>query len=193
MPDELPSIEKLLRLKRHERPPDGFFDAFLENFHRRQRTDLLKVSAWQLWRERAAARLQDFRILFPPRWVYAAGAAYLALMIGLYFRSSRPTEIAELEAARQRAYAQQSAHSSAGAPVREREVSTRAAPGRKVTPGVVAVSQESSGSENLNGLRRRPGDASAHFEMVPLAVPSAASGDTAEPAVNGGQVIILVR
>ncbi|MEX1120042.1 MAG: hypothetical protein WEB60_14745 [Terrimicrobiaceae bacterium] len=44
------SISKLLRLKRYEQPPQGYHEAFLRDFHRRQRAGLLKRSPWQnLW------------------------------------------------------------------------------------------------------------------------------------------------
>ena len=35
-------IGKLLRLKKYEQPPPGYFDNFLHEFHRRQRDELLK-------------------------------------------------------------------------------------------------------------------------------------------------------
>ena len=38
-------IGKLLRLKRHEQPPPGYFDNFLHEFHRRQRDELLATAA----------------------------------------------------------------------------------------------------------------------------------------------------
>ena len=34
-------IGKLLRLKKFEQPPPGYFDNFLHEFHRRQRDELL--------------------------------------------------------------------------------------------------------------------------------------------------------
>jgi hypothetical protein len=49
-------IATLLRLKRHEQPPPGYFDNFLHEFHRRQRAELLKQPLWRI----ALQRAQDF-------------------------------------------------------------------------------------------------------------------------------------
>jgi len=49
-------IGKLLRLKRHEQPPPGYFDNFLHEFHRRQRAELLRQPLWRI----ALQRAQDF-------------------------------------------------------------------------------------------------------------------------------------
>lgn len=56
-------IGKLLRLKRYEQPPPGYFEDFLHEFHRRQRDELLRQPVWSvLW-----SRLSDslFRLNIP--------------------------------------------------------------------------------------------------------------------------------
>ena len=49
-------IGQLLRLKKYEQPPPGYFDDFLHEFHRRQRDELLREPLWRI----AFQRAQDF-------------------------------------------------------------------------------------------------------------------------------------
>ena len=49
-------IGKLLRLKKYEQAPPGYFDNFLHEFHRRQRDELLREPLWKIFLQRA----QDF-------------------------------------------------------------------------------------------------------------------------------------
>src|ERR1700709_2416862 len=51
-------IGKLLRMKRHEQPPPGYFDSFLHEFHRRQRAELLRQPLWKI----ALQRAHDFML-----------------------------------------------------------------------------------------------------------------------------------
>jgi hypothetical protein len=46
-------IGKLLRLKRYEQPPPGYFENFLHEFHRRQRDELLREPLWRICLQRA--------------------------------------------------------------------------------------------------------------------------------------------
>ena len=79
MSTEPTELQKLLRLKRYERPSDEYFEEFVEEFHRRQREDLVKRSARSLFLERLSVW---FRELGMAKWAYGAGVAYAALMIG---------------------------------------------------------------------------------------------------------------
>ena len=58
-------IGKLLRLKKYEQPPPGYFENFLHEFHRRQRDELLRQPVWSvLWH-----RL--IRFAFPVKYSFA--------------------------------------------------------------------------------------------------------------------------
>ncbi|HEY0790629.1 MAG TPA: hypothetical protein VGD78_06150 [Chthoniobacterales bacterium] len=62
-----PQLQQLLKLKRFEQPPPGYFDDALQEFHRRQRADLLRQSALKIWWERSTSSLGQFRI---PAYAY---------------------------------------------------------------------------------------------------------------------------
>src|SRR5436309_15801328 len=72
-------IARLLRLKRFEQPPPGYFASFLHEFHRRQRDELLRPPLWRICLERA----HDFmlRLNVPALGSYPA-AVTAALVCG---------------------------------------------------------------------------------------------------------------
>lgn len=55
-------ISKLLRLKRFEQPPPGYFDNFLHEFHRRQRNELLRQPLWRICVDRARDFVFQFNL-----------------------------------------------------------------------------------------------------------------------------------
>lgn len=71
-------LQALLRIKRHEQPPPGYFDELLNRIHRRQREEMLRQPAWQIAVERVRAFLAPFRV----DRAYAASLAFL-LVIGV--------------------------------------------------------------------------------------------------------------
>lgn len=69
MSEELSDIQKLIRLKRYEQPPEDYFDDFLLEFQRRQRAEMLQRPLWQIAWERANLWLDGFRV---PALAYAS-------------------------------------------------------------------------------------------------------------------------
>ncbi len=83
-----PDIHKLLRFKRYEHPTPDYFERFLDEFHERQRADLLKQSALKLMWERMVDLMPSMRI---PRLAYA-GVAAMALILSAVILSSQQGE-----------------------------------------------------------------------------------------------------
>lgn len=79
--DKNEQLQRLLRLKRHEKPPEGFADEFLESFQRRQRTDIIGRSALSIVRERFLAWSEGLR---RPAVLWTAGLAYAGIMLTLW-------------------------------------------------------------------------------------------------------------
>ena len=71
-------LQALLRLKRHEQPPPGYFDDLLKNIHRRQREELLHQPAWKISLERLRTFFGSMRL----DWNYAGTMAAI-LLIGI--------------------------------------------------------------------------------------------------------------
>ncbi len=70
-------IATLLRLKKYEQPPPGYFDHFLHEFHRRQRDELLRQPLWRIVLERAHDFM--FKLNVPSLTSYPAAATALLI------------------------------------------------------------------------------------------------------------------
>ena len=91
MSDYEEQIQKIIRLKRYEAPRDGYFEGFLEEFQRRQRSEMLHRSSIGLFLERTGTW---FRELGSIKWVAGAGVAYATLMAGiLVWPTTQPNNV----------------------------------------------------------------------------------------------------
>ena len=88
MPLDDDTLSKLLKVKRYERPPQGYFEQFLRDFQERQRSEMLRRSTWRLALDRLATRLGG---LLPgaPEWTLSqigyAGASVGVLVVATVF------------------------------------------------------------------------------------------------------------
>jgi len=71
-------VQALLRLKRHEKPPEGYFDDFLEQFHQRQREEILKQGSLALLWERMGTWAENLR---RPAVGWSVAGAYAAVIL----------------------------------------------------------------------------------------------------------------
>ena len=90
------SVQQLIALKRHEHPDDTYFEELLEEFHRRQRQDLLNRSSRSLFVERLGTWFSG-----TSKWSYVmgAGAAYAAIFFAAMFFWPSPEVKLELNTA----------------------------------------------------------------------------------------------
>ena len=73
-------IQKLLRLKRYEQPAPEYFDKFLQDFHRRQRAELLRQPAWKIVLERVETFFSEHSM---GRYAYATATAAVLFFSGI--------------------------------------------------------------------------------------------------------------
>lgn len=79
--DKEEQLQRLLRLKRHEQPPEGFAEEFLAEFQRRQRTDIVRRSALSIVWERLGVWAEGLR---RPAVIWSAAGVYAAIMLTLW-------------------------------------------------------------------------------------------------------------
>jgi hypothetical protein len=96
MDDDL-NLSKLLRLKRYEKPPPGYFEDFLREFQRRQRAEALRPSAWSVFWERITSMAPTFRV---PQFAYAAILILAAGASTLIVYQQPATTVAKVDASR---------------------------------------------------------------------------------------------
>jgi len=75
-------VQNLIALKRYEQPDDAYFEEFLDEFHRRQRQDLLHRSSRSLFFERVGTWFSGANKM---TLVYGGGMAYAAFMLAFVF------------------------------------------------------------------------------------------------------------
>ena len=90
-------IVKLIRLKRFEKPREGYFEDFVSEFQCRQRSELLRRSAHGIFFERVATYFSSFG---GQPWLIGAGAAAV-LTVSLVLLQSADTQSAGGTAASQ--------------------------------------------------------------------------------------------
>lgn len=80
---EFDEIQKLIRLKRHERPPEGFVDDFVAAFKDRQRSEMLHRSARGLLWERVTTYFSE---MLNPKWAWATATVAAIAILGISLR-----------------------------------------------------------------------------------------------------------
>ncbi|GAA5480878.1 hypothetical protein [Haloferula sargassicola] len=70
-------LSDLLALKRHERPPQGYVEDCLREFHARRAAESRRAPAGRGWWEKVSEWFVERSVA---RWVYGAGVAYAAIV-----------------------------------------------------------------------------------------------------------------
>ncbi len=96
---EFEDIQRLIRLKRHERPAEDFVEQFVSTFQERQRSELLRNSARGLLWERVTTYFDG---LLNPKWAWAGVTAMAIFGLGFMMHPAASSgSIAKNEPAKQ--------------------------------------------------------------------------------------------
>lgn len=95
--DDFEKIQKLIRLKRHELPPTNFMHDFVERLHQRERSELLKQSAPEMFWEQIKVWIDQ---LFAPKLALAAAAVLILVVPAGMLLPGNPREKAYKGSAR---------------------------------------------------------------------------------------------
>jgi len=95
MREEKNQVTELLKLKRHETPGDQYFDAFLDEFHRYQRAEMLPTR--RSAGERVLAFCRDITAWFKPQpqLAWSSLAAIVVLLSVVSYQNSLPDAAVE--------------------------------------------------------------------------------------------------
>jgi hypothetical protein len=79
-------LHKLLRLKRYEMPSSDYFERFIDDFHRRQRSELISRPTLSILFERFMNAFPEFHV---PRMAYASVAVAAVALSALILFNQR--------------------------------------------------------------------------------------------------------
>jgi len=83
-------VQKLIALKRYEKPREGYFEDFLSEFQQRQREELLQRSSLSLFRERMGTTFKEFGL---SKWLLGGGLAHAALTFAFILWQGKPASV----------------------------------------------------------------------------------------------------
>ena len=84
-------LHKLLRLKRYEMPSSDYFERFIDDFHRRQRSELISRPTLSILFERFMNAFPEFHV---PRMAYASVAVAAVALSALILFNQRGDDFA---------------------------------------------------------------------------------------------------